>query len=671
MDSKVIIEFVGDTSNVDKSVKGLDSSFGKLTKSMTLGNLAAQGITKGLNLMAQNMDGAINRIDTMNNFPKVMKNFGVSTDEANESVKRIDKSVQGLPTSLDQAVAGVQDLFMVTKDLKESEKLFQAINDSAMVFANGSTEAVDRFIYGYKQALSAGKVSAQDFNQMNEAIPGLMSKVAEKMNITYAELKSGLSNGSISIEQFNDALKLLDTEGVGAMESLQKGAKTSTGGIKTSIANMKTAFVRGVSSIIKTIDSSLSSFGGLTGVISSVGKIGEQAFKFIGDALKDVIPMLIDIVKQIMPVLLSGMKKIMPSLQKLASALLPAIQKIVEKLVPALSHILEKLLPMIAPIIDSIIPLIDPLVNFMSALIDYFMAGIEPALNVLSTILPPIIAALSFIAQTLLPLLTGWLNILTNIINGIPNIIKGVINFIISIPGIIGDVVMNIISFVTQLPEYIGFAIGYIAGVIFKFVTQDIPNFIKTALDFIKALPGNLANIFRTILDTVASWLSDMYNKCKTSIKNLVSSIVSWFKDLPGKMVEIGKNIVKGLWNGIKGMKDWVMGKIKDFGLGIIKGFKSSLGIHSPSKEFALIGEFSVLGYTEALDKMSKDVDKQINETFGLNPQMTSSMQNTYNPNIQVYNNVNIEQDPLGQMVSNIKTFSGGAKNDYNYGLGV
>ena len=57
---------------------------------------------------------------------------------------------------------------MVTKDLKESEKLFKAINDSAMVFANGSTEAVDRFIYGFKQALS--RVS-QDFNQMNEAIP--------------------------------------------------------------------------------------------------------------------------------------------------------------------------------------------------------------------------------------------------------------------------------------------------------------------------------------------------------------------------------------------------------------------------------------------------------------------------------------------------------------------
>ena len=29
-----------------------------------------------------------------------------------------------------------------------------------------------------------------------------------------------------------------------------------------------------------------------------------------------------------------------------------------------------------------------------------------------------------------------------------------------------------------------------------------------------------------------------------------------------------------------------------------------------------------------------------------------------------------IELDPLGQVVSKIKTFSGGARNDYNYGMG-
>lgn len=297
MNSEVLIKFKGDTTDVDKKTAQLEGSFGKLTKSITIGNLAAKGISTTMQIFSQNMDKAINRIDTMNNFPKVMKNFGVSTDEANKSIKRIDKTVQGLPTSLDQAVAGVQDLFMVTKDLKESEKLFKAINDSAMVFANGSTEAVDRFIYGFKQALSAGKVSAQDFNQMNEAIPGLMSKVAEAMGITFKELKDGLSDGSISIERFNKTLNILDTQGVGAMKSLEKSAHTATGGIKTSIANMKTAFARGIANIINSIDKSLKSIGGLSGAIGKVGKIVEGLFKSISSVMPTITKIVINLIK--------------------------------------------------------------------------------------------------------------------------------------------------------------------------------------------------------------------------------------------------------------------------------------------------------------------------------------------------------------------------------------
>ena len=174
----VIFNFTGDDSK-------LKSTMGNLVKSFTLGNLATKAISKGMQTLTENIGSAVKRIDVMNNFPKVMENFGVSVDEANKSVKRIDKSVRGLPTPLNQAVQGVQNIFMVTKNLKQAEDMFSAINNSAMVFAQGSTEAVDRFIYAYKQSLATGKVYAQDFNQMNSAIPGIMDKIAQKMGIKW------------------------------------------------------------------------------------------------------------------------------------------------------------------------------------------------------------------------------------------------------------------------------------------------------------------------------------------------------------------------------------------------------------------------------------------------------------------------------------------------------
>lgn len=178
----------------------------------------------------------------------------------------------------------------------------------------------------------------------------------------------------------------------------------------------------------------------------------------------------------------------------------------------------------------------------------------------------------------------------------------------------------------------------------------------KTAWAFIKVMFTVFVEAFKLVI-----------NKAKEFGKKIIDT----FKAIPNAVVNIGKNIGQGLWNGIKGIKDWVIDKVKGLGKSILNGLKSVLGIHSPSKEFALIGKFSVLGYTESLDKMTKDVQGQIAETFGISPQVTGSSALHYSPNVVVNNSISMNQDPLGRMVNDIKTFSGGAKNDYNYGMGV
>ena len=185
-------------------------------------------------------------------------------------------------------------------------------------------------------------------------------------------------------------------------------------------------------------------------------------------------------------------------------------------------------------------------------------------------------------------------------------------------------------------------------------------NFILNTLDQMKQIAIDTWNFFKGIFASIGERL-----------KIIPEHIKSIFNSLPESMKQIGKNIVNGLWNGIKGMKDWVVNKVKDLGGSILKGIKGVLGIKSPSKEFALIGKFSVLGYTEALDDMSRDVEKQVGETFGISPQLANTSALNYTPNVQVFNNISMKQDPLGQMVNDIKTFSGGSKNDYNYGMGV
>ena len=190
-----------------------------------------------------------------------------------------------------------------------------------------------------------------------------------------------------------------------------------------------------------------------------------------------------------------------------------------------------------------------------------------------------------------------------------------------------------------------------------------IPMLIQMTPLFIKAGGQLLGAILEGIVRSIPSLLK--------GVKDIGNSIVNNFKALPNSLRDVGKSMLQGLWNGIQGIKDWVIEKVKGIGKSILKGIKGVLGIHSPSKEFAIIGKYSILGYTEALDDMQSEVQKQIAETFAISPQLSATSGMHYSPNVNVVNNVDIQQDPLGQMVNSIKTYSGGAKNDYNYGAGL
>lgn len=611
MEGEVLIKFIGDTSNVDNKTKGLTSSFGKMSGAMAIGNITAKAVSKGIELIGENIDRASQRIDTMNNYPKVMELFGVSADEASESIKRIDASVQGLPTSLDQAVAGVQDLFTVTGDLGKSEAMFKSINDSAMVFANGSTEVVDRFIYGYKQALSAGKVSAQDFNQMNEAIPGLMSKVAESMGISFKKLKDGLSDGSISIDQFNAALQKLDTEGTGSMEALSKSAHTATGGIQTSIANARTALVRGVANIMKSVDKALEPFGGLTGVITKLGKVGEKVFSGLGPVISMIIPPLMQIAQEIMPPLQSIFSQIMPVLMNLVQAIMPLISQYLVTNFETLMSLVQMIMPALVDILNSLMPILTMLGGLIKPLFTIISALLKPLLSIITTILPPFIDLLSTILQVILPPLTAAIDLFANVLSTKIQAAFGIVQPIFNLIGNQFNMIKNIIS-----------------GLI----------------DFIKnVFTGNWRAAWQNVVNIFKSIMSGIANILKAPINAIISAI---------------NVFIKGL-NHIK-IPNWVP-VVGGKGINIPLIPKLATGTnYVPDDMLAMIHEGEAV------------VPKKFNPyANGIDSTRISSMQNTYNPNIQVYNNVNIEQDPLGQLVHNIKTYSGGSPNDYNYGAGV
>lgn len=131
--------------------------------------------------------------------------------------------------------------------------------------------------------------------------------------------------------------------------------------------------------------------------------------------------------------------------------------------------------------------------------------------------------------------------------------------------------------------------------------------FIDNVISFVKTLPSKVSEWLTSTLNKVSSWGSDLAAKGKAAAKNLFDSIVDTIKGLPDKMLSIGSDLVEGLWNGIRNMKDWIIGKIEGFGDGILDGIKDFFGINSPSKLMAdEVGKWIPEGIAVGIEKNAK-----------------------------------------------------------------
>ena len=77
-------------------------------------------------------------------------------------------------------------------------------------------------------------------------------------------------------------------------------------------------------------------------------------------------------------------------------------------------------------------------------------------------------------------------------------------------------------------------------------------------------------------------------------------------------IIDVGKDIVRGLWEGISSLGSWLGDKVGGFFGDMVDGVKDFLGIHSPSRVFAGIGENMALGLGEGWDDEYGRISKNI-----------------------------------------------------------
>lgn len=234
----------------------LDNSLKSTNNSLNLGASATLALKSALvatsAAIALNLNNAISRLDTLNNFPRVMSNFEVSVEDGEFAIKALNEQLKGLPTSLDQGARAVQRFTAVNKDVKASTALFLGFNN-AVIAGGASTELQATALEQMSQAYAKGRVDMIEWRALLVAMPAQLNQVAESMGITTDQLGEGLRNSEISVDNFLLTMARLNTEGVGNFKSFRDQAMDAVGGVGTTLTNMNTAIVRSIEGMLSSI----------------------------------------------------------------------------------------------------------------------------------------------------------------------------------------------------------------------------------------------------------------------------------------------------------------------------------------------------------------------------------------------------------------------------------
>lgn len=264
------------TSTMNKAI-GACQSFGDRVKSIVAGVGITKAIGATMNVLSSSFDGAINRFDTMQSYPKVMKSLGFSIEQSQKSVAKLNQSVQGLPTSLADVVTTSKSLAAVTSNIDKATDTTIALNH-AFLASGSSSEDASRGLQQYSQMLAKGTVDMQSWRTLQETMAPALTKVAKKLGITSGnanELYDALQNGTITFDQFNDAMIECDTETGGFAETAleaSKGIKTSMTNIKSAVQNLEQGFLSAMNNMLKS-----KAMGGL---VDNLEKIKSKIYDF-------------------------------------------------------------------------------------------------------------------------------------------------------------------------------------------------------------------------------------------------------------------------------------------------------------------------------------------------------------------------------------------------------
>lgn len=585
---------------VDQQVTKSSSSWGStITASMggafkAVGTLAATGLAAAGAFIASYTGEALAASDATDKFKSTLNFAGLDSS----TIEQLTASVQEYA---DRTVYDLSDIQSVTAQLASNgvegyADLARAAGNLNAV-AGGNKETFKSVGQVMTQTAGAGKLTAENWRQLSDAIPGAAGPIKQALLDAGAytgDFAKAMSDGQISADEFNAAIMSLGLTDVaseaatstatfeGAWGNLEAAI---TGGLVKIIEPLKGPLTDALSSLADTltpvfetvaagIDSmvnggGLESFTGMLGGIAPIvgglaGALGPllSQLPLIGGGFAELTGPIGLAVGAFVGVLQNS-EALRDALMNMGAAILPALEPlggVFMQLVEAIGPLLGQIGDGLAPVITALTPIVAAVVEVLVQLVSQCVDALMPVLSQLGetfvqlgAFLGPIIEQLGTI---LIPVFQTLGSTVSAVFSAIMTVISGALTFIQGLIQTVGALISGdwsgVWSGIQTMFSGVWTAIqGIISGVV-SAISGILSAWLQMVSGLFSAACSSLTSLVSSAWSGITSAISSGVSSAVSYVQQLPSRIMSVFANAGSWLISAGRSIIDGFINGIK-----------------------------------------------------------------------------------------------------------------------
>lgn len=443
-------------SAVAKGGNSLLRSIGSIGIGKALGDV----LSSGVNMFMDSLGRGISRVDTLNTFPRVMENVGISAEASQRAIEALSAGIDGLPTTLDAAASATQRFALQNGDVEASADMFLALNN-AILAGGQSAEMQASALEQISQAYAKGRPDMMEWRTMTMTMGPALQMVAQSWGMSVDDMGEALRSGDRSMDEFLETIQTLNTEGIGEFKSLSEQASVSTETIGTAMANVSSRMSAVWAAILDEI--------GTTDIADTINGLSSAFRSFGTDVLAPIAGDVADVFREI-----AGY-------------------------VTSLDF---------SPVLDAFQPFVDAVTQFVSGegpaftgmweRIQEHLADLQPALNDLKFVWDGVVTSFGEFASAVAPLVMEFW-------------------------GQFGSAIVGLLPIFVQIASYIGIWIQAFLtlGTAIANVATNIPTYFQSMVDKIKSAFNSLVTFVQSIPERIVGFFRGIGSRISSAIGNI------------------------------------------------------------------------------------------------------------------------------------------------------